>query len=266
MGDKSAAIYQHPRDYDLEVAAHDVRDIPFWLDLLAREQPHRVLEIGCGTGRLTIPLARAGGRQGFTVVGLDPAAEMVTRAEAAAAAESATTLAALRFVRGDVLTLNADDRYDVALMPYGTGHHLQALDEQIAVWRGVRQRLAPGGLFAVDLVAPDLAMLAQAREGTSRAEDLAISDAEGHSLRRSAAVTYGVAAQRALFNYEYESRGPDGTRHDYASPFAMHVYYPRELELLFRLTGFRVERVLGSYAGEPFADRSPLMIALGRAV
>ncbi len=42
----------------------------------------------------------------------------------------------------------------------------------------------------------------------------------------------------------------------------MHVYYPRKLELLFRLNGFRLERFIGSYAGEPLADRSPLMIVM----
>lgn len=265
-GDTSGeAIYQHPEDYDLEVAAHDVRDLPFWLDLLQQERPRRVLEIGCGTGRLTIPLARAGAQAGFTVTGLDPAEAMLTQAARLAESESLATRAALRFVQGDACALDLDERYDAVLMPYGAAHHLLELDAQIAAWCGVRQLLSPGGLFVVDVSAPDLAMLAQAREGTPRREDLAVGDAEGRKLRRTAAVTYAAAMQRAMINFEYTVHGPDGGRREYASPFAMHVYYPRELELLFRLTGFHPERFVGSYAGEPFADRSPLMIAIGRA-
>ena len=117
----------------------------------------------------------------------------------------------------------------------------------------------------VDVNAPDLGLLAEARTGTPRRDDLAATDASGRSLRRTMAVTYAAAAQRATYNYEYVVRDPDGTQREYASPFVMHVYYPRELALLFRATGFRLERLLGSYAGDPFTDGSPLMIALGRA-
>ena len=124
----SEAIYRHPEDYDLEIAAHDVRDLPFWLDLLQQEHPRRVLEVGCGTGRLTVPLARAGARSGFTVTGLDPEAEMLTRADTLAAAEAAATRAALRFVQGDVRALDLDEQHDVVLMPYGAAHHLLGLD------------------------------------------------------------------------------------------------------------------------------------------
>ncbi len=265
-GDTSSeAIYRHPEDYDLEVTAHDVRDLPFWLDLLQQERPQRVLEIGCGTGRLTVPLARAGAQAGFMVTGLDPELGMLTRANKLAEAEAPATRAALRFVQGDVCALNLDGEYDVVLMPYGTAHHLLGLDAQIAAWRGVRQLLRPGGLFVVDVSAPDLAMLAQAREGTSRREDLVVGGVDGRSLQRTAATTYAAAMQRAMINFEYTVHDADGERREYASPFAMHVYYPRELELLFLLTGFHLERTVGSYAGEPFADRSPLMIAIGRA-
>lgn len=261
----SEAIYRYPEDYDLEVSAQDIRDLPFWIDVVQQERPHHVLEIGCGTGRLAIPLARIGAEAGFMVTGLDTEAEMLTQAAKLAEAESTTTQTALRFVQGDVRALELDRHYDVVLMPYGAAHHLHELDEQIAAWRSVRQVLRPGGLFVVDVGAPDLAMLAQAREGTPRREDLAVSDAEGRKLRRTIAVTYAAATQRAMINFEYTVHDPGGDRREYASPFVMHVYYPRELELLFRLSGFHLERMVGSYAGEPFADGSPLMIVLGRA-
>src|SRR5215831_3912103 len=73
-------IYQHPLDYELEVAAQHPQDVAFWSDLMQLERPKRVLEIGCGTGRLTIPLAQAGARLGFSVVGLDTEAAMLDRA------------------------------------------------------------------------------------------------------------------------------------------------------------------------------------------
>lgn len=257
-------IYRHPHDYDLELAAQRVGDVDFWTAMLRHEQPRRVLELGCGTGRLTIALAQLGRAQGFRVTGLDREPQMLARALARRQSASAPDRAALQFVAADLRQLPLRERFDVVLLPYGTAHHLATLDDQLAVWRAVRRLVAPHGLFAVDVCAPDLALLARARERTDRAEDLVARGDDGRVLRRSVAVTYDAATQQAVFDYAYVVQQPDGASHEYQSPFAMHVYYPRELLLLFQATGFHVEQIIGSYAGEPFGATSPLLIALAR--
>lgn len=266
VGDATEAIYARPEDYDLELAGQDVRDLSFWLELVRRERPRRVLELGCGTGRLTLPLARRGAREGFRVTGLEPVAPMLARAREHAAGEPDAVRAALDFVEGDARSLELGETFDLILLPFGAAHHLSTIEDQLAAWRGARRHLAPGGLFVVDVCAPDFGLLAEARAGTPRHDDLAAADEEGRTLRRTVAVSYAAAAQRAIFGFEYEVRDPDGTERAYASPFAMQVYYPRELELLFATTGFRLESLRGSYADEPYGDGSPLMIALGRAI
>ncbi|HEU5330872.1 MAG TPA: class I SAM-dependent methyltransferase [Thermomicrobiales bacterium] len=257
-------IYRHPHDYDLELAAQRVGDVDFWTAVLRREQPRRVLELGCGTGRLTVALAELGCAQGFRVLGLDREPRMLVRALDRWRAAPTGVREALQFVVGDLRQLPLRGWFDVVLLPYGTAHHLAALDDQLATWHAIRRLIAPQGLFAVDVCAPDLALLARARERTDRAEDLVARGDDGRELRRNVAVTYDAATQQALFDYAYVVQQPDGARHAYQSPFAMHVYYPRELLLLFRATGFRVEQVVGSYAGEPFGATSPLLIVLAR--
>ncbi|MGH2409239.1 MAG: class I SAM-dependent methyltransferase, partial [Chloroflexota bacterium] len=74
------AIYEHPDHYDLEVAAREVKDLEFWRALLLRERPARVLEVGSGTGRLTLPLARLGAKHGFSMTGLELEPAMIARA------------------------------------------------------------------------------------------------------------------------------------------------------------------------------------------
>ena len=257
-------IYRHPSDYDLELAAQHVGDVDFWIAVLRREQPHRVLELGCGTGRLTIELARLGRAHGFQVTGVDREPRMLARAVARRRAAPTGIRAVLQFVAADLCQLPLRERFDVVLLPYGTAHHLAALDDQLAVWRDVRRLLTPQGLFAVDVCAPNLTLLAQAQERTSRVEDLVACGDDGRLLRRSVAVTYDAATQQAVLDYGYSVRQPDGVWHEYQSPFAMHVYYPRELLLLFQATGFQVEQVIGSYTGEPFGAKSPLLIVLAR--
>ena len=260
------AVYLHPEDYDLEVASRQVDDIPFWLDLAQQERPRRVLEVGCGTGRLTIPLARAGAEQGFEVVGLEAEEPMLARARQLCQAEPPLVQQALTLVQGDVRAMRLPCRFELIVMPYGIAHHLIEVDDQIAALRSARDHMHPGGLLCIDLGAPDMQFLAQAQRGVPRHVDLEAEAPSGHRLTRTVASTYTPTEQRVVHAYRYESVKPDGGRDAYPSDFTMHVFFPREVELLCRHTGFRIERMLGFYSGEPCADRSPLMIVLARAV
>jgi SAM-dependent methyltransferase len=258
-------VYLHPDDYNLEVGSRSIDDLAFWLDMLGRERPRTVLEVGCGTGRLTLPLAREGAARGFRVTGLDLECSMLEHARARLAEEPLPVQAALHLIQADVRTLSLEERFDVVLLPYGVAHHLLDLDEQITAWRAVRQHLRPGGLLGVDLGAPDLRFLSSALQETSRRVDLDVSEGPERHLRRSVVSRYAPASQCMTHFYEYIGRQPSTLAYHYPSVFAMHVYFPREVQLLCRLTGYRVERMIGSYTGEEFDDDSNLLIVLARA-
>ena len=269
-------VYLRPDDYELETLARNIGDLPFWSGLLKRERPTRVLEIGCGCGRLTLPLARLGAERGFSITGLEIEPAMLQRAREHARDESPATQRALRLTQGDARDLECAPRprdgtagahpFDVILMPYGVAHHFISSDEQLSVWRGARRWLRAGGLLAVDVVAPDLERLARGLGArTPRRRDLEVSHS-GRTLSRTIATRYCAASQVERLTFDYSIAEADGQRRDYRSAFAMRVYFPRELELLFRTTGFSVERMLGSYAGEPYTAQAPLLLTLGRAI
>jgi SAM-dependent methyltransferase len=261
-------VYQHPQDYELEVASQHLEDAAFWTDLVRRERPRRVLEIGCGTGRLTIPLARDGARLGYAIVGLDTEAAMLDRAREHLRDEPAEVQRLARFVGGDARDLSAvgppDELFDVILMPYGVAHHLVTLEEQTSAWRAAHERLAPGGLFAVDITMPDPASLVDAQNGSSRASDLDAWGIDGRHLRRSVAQRYHGATQLLTMDFQYEVTEPNGSWYAYPSTFVMYVYSAQELTRLFQSTGFTVERLIGSYSGEPYGNDSHQLIALAR--
>jgi SAM-dependent methyltransferase len=259
-------VYLHPDDYDLELASRAVDDLPFWEALIRREAPRSVLEVGCGTGRLSIPLARLAARERFKLTGLEAERPMLARARQRLRAEPPTVREALQLVEGDVRTLALPGPFEMALLPYGVAHHLLDLDEQLAAWRALRRHLNAGGVLCVDLTAPDMAVLGTAVAGTRRHLDMDVSGDHGRRLRRSVASRYAPATQLLTHAYQYESVRQDGEQRRYRSDFAMHVYFPREIALLCRLTGFAIERLFGSYAGEPFDDRSRLLIVQARAV
>jgi ubiquinone/menaquinone biosynthesis C-methylase UbiE len=72
-------LYRHPDEYDLEHLG-DSEDVEFYVSLVRKLRPQRVLELGCGTGRITLPLAEQGARLGFDVIGVDSQAEMLESA------------------------------------------------------------------------------------------------------------------------------------------------------------------------------------------
>ena len=88
------------------------RDVAFW-QRLAAAQDGRVLELGCGTGRLTIPVARAGAE----IVGIDRSEPMLTRARQRLRRSRASAL----LVRGDIrhLPFRRRSRFSLVMAPYG---------------------------------------------------------------------------------------------------------------------------------------------------
>src|SRR5580698_30955 len=92
-------LYKHPEEYDREHLGDD-EDIGFYLSLSRRLAPRKVLELGCGTGRIALPLAELG----FDVIGLDNQPEMLQKAEERRLQAPSEIRERLHFVEGDMRT------------------------------------------------------------------------------------------------------------------------------------------------------------------
>ena len=149
------------------------RDVPFWRTL-ARRVGGRVLELGCGTGRISLPLGRAG----VDLVGLDRSAAMLSRARARVV--RAGLRGRVRLVRGDIRSLPFGPRavgpqrrraasakpFDLVMAPYGVLQSLLRERDLTRTLDAVYQALVPGGTFGVELVA-DLPNWEEYRRRTS---------------------------------------------------------------------------------------------------
>src|SRR5689334_24244148 len=93
-----SAMWDDPELYDLENADDPGFDLGFWSDLMARLRPGRVLELACGTGRLTIPLAH----HLPSIVGVDSSAPFVRRARERLEGLPPEVRGAVEFVEGDM--------------------------------------------------------------------------------------------------------------------------------------------------------------------
>jgi len=261
------AIYERPRDYDLEHEGDD-EDVAFYLTLLERWRPRRVIELAAGSGRVTIQLARAAAAFEIEIVGLEREGPMLEEARRKAAALDDRERAGLSFLAADMRDWRTAEPFDLVIAPCSSLSHLLTLDDQIAAWRCVRDSLTEGGRFIADLTMPNLAAYADSMQMPPRALVEIDVDAQDPATRtrllRYKTTRYLPHEQRAEIRFLYE-RFPDSDRVDrYISDFDCHVYYPREVELLFRITGFRMDAWFGDYAMRPLRPSSRQLIGVGR--
>ena len=234
-------------------------DLPLYLELAA-EQGGRVLELCCGTGRVLVPLARAG----HLVTGLDASEPMleVARRKLVAAGPVATERA--RLVVGDVREFDLAASFDLALIPVNSFAHLVERADQLRALDRVIAHLRPEGLLALHLFNPSPAWLAQA-EGSLR-QDLVRHDPErGVTVARTeTVVSTDLAAQVRIIRSAYEVVDDAGavTKRFVEWPFRYTFRF--EAEHLLERAGFRIEALYGGYSGEPFGAESPLMLFLAR--
>lgn len=257
--------YRSATDYDLRYSLGSNVDVGFWCALRERLGARRVLELGCGTGRVTLPLARAGLAAGAQVVGLDLAPAMLAGARAKLATEPAAVQAAVRLVEGDMRAYALDERFDLIIVPFNTLGHLHTIDDQLACLTTARQHLAPGGHFAVEVMQPGIDELYRAVAEPDRYYvDGGVTDpASGERLVRHRRRRYRRDTQTAESHYLEERLTAAGELVTQTVDLRLHVYFPRELELLFRLAGYRIEAVYGDYAFAPFSEASHYLIVVG---
>ena len=136
--------------YDAAYSAkEDLVDRDFYLDL-AREYGGPVLEFGCGTGRITLPLAR----QGVDVTGIDASRAMLEVLRAKLADEPAAIKRRVRVVEGDFRTLCLGDQFPMVVIPFRPMQHMYTTEDQLAALRNAGRHLAHGGILAFDVFNP----------------------------------------------------------------------------------------------------------------
>lgn len=148
--------YTDPRragayDAGMGTEADAMNDTPFYL-ALAREaaaRRHAVLELGCGTGRVTLPIAH----EGIEIVGLDNAPAMLDIARRKAATEGLD----MTWVEADMRDFHLERRFGLIIIPYRSFLHLLTDADQAACLNAVYRHLVPGGRFALNFFAPPFA-------------------------------------------------------------------------------------------------------------
>ena len=105
-------LYRRPDEYDLEHLGDD-EDIQFYVSLARTLKPKSILELACGTGRITIPLAEEGARSGYSIVGLDTEPAMLKQAGQKVKRLPAAVRKRISLVKGDMRSWGRSQRFDL---------------------------------------------------------------------------------------------------------------------------------------------------------
>jgi SAM-dependent methyltransferase len=202
------------------------------VDYLADLAGHgAALELGIGTGRISLPLAR----RGIRVHGIDLSGAMVARLRGKPDAEQ------IGVTIGDFATTTVEGQFSVAYLVFNTVMNLTTQDEQVACFQNVAAHLEPGGCFVIEVMVPALQRLPPGE--TVRAFTV--------SATRLGFDEYDVASQ-GLISHHYAV--VDGKLEVVSMPF--RYVWPSELDLMAQLAGMTLRERWSGWKREPFTSDS----------
>jgi len=244
------------RFYDLFYGERD-DDLQLYRDFaLAADGP--ILELGCGTGRVLIPLAL----EGYRVTGLELSESMLATARSKADAAGVNEQVSL--IQGDMRDFEIPARFSLAFIPINTFMHCYDTQQQLTCLRCIHHHLQPGGQLIVDVFHPDPQTLLES-DGRLVSEGTLLDPETGHTIHRFFTRQLDMATQTQHITFILDEIDLTGTVRRTIFPFRMRFVYRYEMELLLHRAGFSLETVYGSYDLEPFDSSSEKMIFVARA-
>lgn len=251
-------LYQ-PELYDLVTPESFLGDLE-WYRAKARESAGPVLELGAGTGRITLGIAQ----DGIQVHALDADPAMLDRLQQKLADQRREVRERVVVTVGDMRVFSLEERFALIIAPFRAFLHNVTEQDQLACLHRVREHLRPGGCFAFNVFHPSLEYMSHhtgelagvwRRVGT-------FPRAEGGFVLCSESNLYDTPMQLVDSQHRYEEFGRDGilirtTLHR----LQLAYLYPRDLRRLLNEAGFQSVRITGGFDGRPFEkDTDELVI------
>ncbi len=232
FGERVAKCYDARYD-DLADAAVVDPIVAFLADLAG---DGAALELGIGTGRIALPLARRGVR----VHGIDLSEAMVARLRVKTRAN--TGAEQIDVTIGDFATTTVEERFSLAYLVANTIMNLTTQEEQVACFQNAAAHLGPGGCFVIEVLVPGLRRLPPGE--TFQAFDVGPAHLGFDE--------YDVARQGLVSHHYWID---DGKAEVFSPPF--RYVWPSELDLMARLAGMTLRERWGGWNREPFTSDSP---------
>lgn len=239
--------------YDHVVPYRSRPDVTFFVEA-AEESGGPVLEVGCGTGRILIPTARAG----VEITGLDLSSLMLAVCRERLSHEFEAVRSRAELVQADMRRFDLGKTFALVTLPFRPFQHLPTVDDQLACVSSVARHLTQGGRLILDIFNPSLDMLTLPEVGQEYGEEPEFEAPDGRRIvRRHRTVACDRFEQVNQFELIYYVTHPDGRTERLVHEFPLRYIFRFEAEHLLARCGFTVEHVYAGYDKSPYGSTYP---------
>ena len=231
------------------------QDVVFYREA-AREFGDPVLELGCGTGRITMALAEAGKR----ITGLDLSERMLERAVKKRAALRVEARERLHLVQGNMAGFDLGEKFRLIIIPFRPFQHLLEVHEQMNCLECARKHLAPGGRLILDVFQTDAERI---HDPVHMRETLVTeyNTADGRQVKISERVAAFHRAQQINdVEMVFSVKHTGGREERLVFAWPLRYFFRYEVEHLLARCGFRVSTEYGDFDKTPIRDDSAEMV------
>jgi SAM-dependent methyltransferase len=221
-------------------------DLQFYKRWLPKNKNARILELCCGTGRLTLPIAK----EGYVISGVDYAASMLEQAKIKAS-ESGLDI---EFIEADIRTLDLPEKYDLIFIPFNSIHHLYRNEDLFNAFNVVKKHLKEEGVFLFDCFNPNIRFIV---EGEKEQKEIAeYTTRDGRKVLVKQTMRYENKTQINRIEWHYFINDEFNSIQN----LDMRMYFPQELDSYLEWNGFKIIHKFGAFDEEAFNDNSEKQI------
>ena len=235
-------IYRDGRHYDRLFPGAN-QDLAFWISQ-AKKHGDPILELACGTGRVTIALAK----EGFKVAGIDNSEAMLNEAKRKSPEEGVE----VEWVKADMRDFDLGKAFSLIILPFNALCHLLDLNGFEACLASVRRHLTYGGRFVIDVFVPKMELLVDKPGERSSFSEYDDPDGRGRIVVTESYIYEPDTQIKRIKTF----RSIPGKDEEVEGELNMRMYFPQELDALIKYNGFVIDGKFGDYAQTAFDSKA----------
>jgi SAM-dependent methyltransferase len=221
-------------------------DFMFYKKWMPKEKNVEILEFCCGSGRLSIPLAK----EGLKITGVDNSKTMLEQAKIKTKNEKLE----ITFIEADIRNLNLTNKYDLIFIPFNSIHHLYQNKDLFDTFKVVEKHLKDDGLFIFDCYNPNIQYITEAEKGRNKIAEYKTTDNRNVLIEQTMKYESKTQINRIEWHYFINELFHSVQNLD------MRMYFPQELDTYLNWSGFTVQHKFGNFEEEQFNDKSEKQI------
>ncbi len=221
-------------------------DLQFYKKWLPKNKEAKILELCCGTGRLTVPIAKAG----YNICGVDNTSSMLEQAKVKASEAGLE----INFIEADIRSLNLQEKFDFIFIPFNSIHHLYKNEDLFKAFNGVKNHLKEGGLFLLDCFNPNIQYIVEGEKEQKKIAEYTTEDGRAVLIKQT--MRYESATQINRIEWHYFINGEFHSIQN----LDMRLFFPQELDSYLEGAGFEIIHKFGNFEEERFENKSEKQI------